>query len=127
MLHDISDYPVDYDSSFPFHITKETFDGEYPEHQHVYPVEISFVIHGEAIHRVGKNSRKVERGEVIIILNPTSHSRIHMKNHIHYSIQFDLEKSVLLNDDIKQFPDFHSLFLSSPIICRINFTRADLR
>ena len=108
-------------SSFPFHIVKETLDGDIPEHQHIYSVEMSFVIHGEALHKVGKNSRKIERGEVIIILKPTSHSRIHMKNHLRYTIQFDLEKSLLLNNEINHFPGFHSLFFIEPTYLQEKF------
>ena len=113
MVFDIFSYVDNPDLSFPFNIIKDTFNGNYPEHQHD-SIEMSFVIDGEATHIIGKKIKKVGIGDIIIILYPVSHSFIDMENFTRYSLRFDLEKLVLLNEDIKRFPGFHSLFFIEP-------------
>jgi len=113
MIFDIFSEMNNPDYSFPFNILKDTFDGDYPEHMHD-SIEMSFVIDGEATHVIGKNSKKVKKGDVIIILCPINHRFLDMKNFTRYSLRFDLEKLISLSDDIKRFPGFHSLFFIEP-------------
>lgn len=112
-MYDLFSHIENPDYSFPFNIVKGVLNGDCLEHQHD-SIEMTFVIDGEATHVVGKNIKKIERGEVIIILSPTSHSRINMKNYTRYTLRFDLGKLILLNDEIKCFPGFHSLFFIEP-------------
>jgi len=41
-------------------IIKDTFDGDYPEHQHD-SIEMSFVTDGEATHVIGRNIKKIKK------------------------------------------------------------------
>jgi len=113
MAYDIFSYVDNPDFSFPFNIIKDTLNGDYPEHQHD-SIEMSFVLDGEATHIVGRNVKKVGRGEVIIILYPLSHARVDMRNYTRYTLRFDLEKLILLDDELKHYPGFHSLFFIEP-------------
>jgi len=101
------------DVTFPFHIYKGVSNGDYLEHQHNF-TEVVFVIGGEAVHKVGKTTKKLGKGDVFVITNPVSHQHVNMKNFTHYDIQFDLQKLTLLDDEIKQYSGFHSLFYIEP-------------
>ncbi|MCL1859712.1 MAG: AraC family transcriptional regulator [Oscillospiraceae bacterium] len=114
MIYDIFSGVENPDFSFPFNIVKGTLNGECPEHQHD-SIEMTFVIDGKATHIIGENIKKIGRGEVIIILSPASHRRINMQDYTRYTLRFDLEKLILLNDEIKRFPGFHSIFFIEPV------------
>lgn len=113
MIYDIFTYVENPDFSFPFNIVKGILNGDCPEHQHD-SIEMTFVIDGEATHIVGNNIKKIGRGDFFVIINPTSHRRINMKDYTRYTLRFDLEKLLLLNDEIKRYPGFHSLFFVEP-------------
>ncbi len=98
---------------FPFNITYGTHKIDFPLHTHNF-TELTIIINGCADHIVEGKENFIGKGEVYVILPSFVHGLRNVKNLQFYNIMFDLDKLILLDNELKKLPGFQALFILEP-------------
>ena len=105
------------DDSFPFFIQYGKHDEKMFIHGHEDFSELVIVLDGTATHVIGKNKEErfeVKKGDVFVMSQGSFHGYEEAVNLRICNIMFRTEVLIDENDDIRQIPGFHSLFLLEP-------------
>lgn len=105
------------DNSFPFFIQYGKHDDSMFIHGHEDFSELVIVLDGKATHVVGINREErfeIKKGDVFVMPQGSFHGYDNAVDLKICNIMFRTEDLIDINDDIKQIPGFHALFLLEP-------------
>ena len=98
---------------FPFRITRGIMGEPFPPHTHTF-TEMSIVLSGRGVHRVGVHESPLEPGELYVVIPPFSHA-VPVTDHLDIvNFMFDLDKPMALDLELRTLPGFQALFVLEP-------------
>lgn len=106
------------DESFPFFIQYGRHDEDLFIHTHEDFFELVIVLEGSASHIVDDEKFHIEKGDVFVIGNNTSHGYQDTDNFRICNIMYSLENLFQGNYDITKSAGFHALFLLEPYVSK---------
>lgn len=98
---------------FPFQVIKGKHTAPFTPHTHNF-IELEIITNGSANHIVEGKTYSIKKGDVIVIMPSFVHELQNVKNLEHFNFKFDLEKLILLENDIEKLSGFQSLFIIQP-------------
>lgn len=106
------------DDTFPFYIQYGTHDDDLFIHTHGDFVELVVILSGTATHIVDEEEYPIKKGDVFVINEKTSHGYKNPKNFRICNIMFRLPYFLDYQNDIRNSPGFHALFIIEPMLTR---------
>lgn len=106
------------DTSFPFFIQYGYHSGDFFDHTHKDFTELVFVLSGNAMHEVGKESYYIETGDVFVVGEHTRHNLTNANEFIPCNIMFRESFFYPLFYQMKEMEGFHALFYLEPYMTK---------
>ena len=98
---------------FPFWVDKGVHTKPYSPHTHNF-IELEIILSGSADHIVEGRTYHIKRGDVLVIMPSYVHEIQNVDNLEIYNYKFDLDKLLLLEEDLEQLSGFQALFILQP-------------
>jgi len=104
------------DDGFPFCIQYGFHEEPMFMHSHIDFFELVIVLNGTAIHIVDNERYEINKGDVFVIGNNTTHGYLNTKDFKICNLMFRPDSLLSSEYDIKKAPGFHALFIIEPFI-----------
>ena len=105
---------------FPFYIQYGHHDENMFLHNHADFSELVFVLGGHATHIVNDEEYPIQKGDVFVINENTSHAYKDPRHFRICNIMFQPDYFLKNFGDIKSLPGYHSLFVIEPALTQQN-------
>lgn len=104
--------------NFPFFIQYGYHKEEMFVHTHADFSELVVILEGSATHIVNGEEYPIQKGDVFVINDSTSHGYRHTNNFRLCNIMFQPSYFLPVQNDLKALPGFHALFVIEPALSK---------
>lgn len=98
---------------FPFWVDRGMHTKAYSPHTHNF-IELEIVLSGKADHIVEGTTYHIKRGDVLVIMPSYVHELRNVDHLEIYNYKFELDKLILLEEELEQLSGFQTLFILQP-------------
>lgn len=114
------------DEAFPLFVTHSRAHAEYPIHDHEFS-ELVVIFSGSGVHVFNDEDYDVRTGDAFVVNPPASHGYRSAESMELINVLYDPARLSLPDDDLRDIPGYHSLFLLEPRLRRRHEFKSRLR